>query len=1156
MRIEKQKQPDKVQLQQNPHVVTNPSVSALGHHEGGFLDPSSMMSNTKVTSGLRRKKTDAQIVDLTSGHVSHESTRPAPVPTAAGNSRKYSVNPQDRICELLLPWRLVDDHARSQSRDRQQSGNQHSRIPLNFPDYDDYIETWEPLLVEEIECSILKGLPENTKSNRCWTGTVNVFNASESKKPDTSQTSLKIGWHQVDTSGSGGNGSRDTISQNDLILLTANPIELPFTAQAASRLLNQPLSGQVHMLALVTDKRVQGVTVKVDHQVWMRTLEQLNQRCPTSSRGASSTVTIDTQYGKKLAHRMSFAVIDNLTSYWREFFSLHDIRSSRPPLLSNLLGQTRISDMPSTPIHELPDFNSQESSFDLSPPTAPAPPPKPPSARASQWTTPPAGITASVLAKFRQIFNDSQIASIKTATEQRHGITLIQGPPGTGKTTTIIGLLNALHLIEYHNYYELLLSTVLSGEGVKARKFLPTGKGPTVAPLAPGHHYEPWVQLVSRVSKICKPHILVTAPSNVAVDNIVLRIIERGFYDGNAQQYKPSILRLGKCEAVKQVSLEEFIEGEDKRLAKDDRRLAKQKIELDMFNLAAEIYFLQSKLLNLRIAFLSHPLPTGWEVRVAEDTSLPYWVDHLNQRAQQSPPAAPPPEPDAPPPDHGRTSVQPAPKQEVDAKFVFEPIDSSHAPVDVNDVATARAVSAPLPSLASISYKSEKMLPEFQFYAKIMCEKLEEIDRLKLKHTRCHASTNPEMFGGHVEARQAIESAFIESAHVVFSTINGAASPSLEMSDFQVTIVDEACQCTEPSMLVALRKKCTRCIMVGDPKQLPATIFSDAARQKGYDCSLFERLMRNGHAPLLLNVQYRMGPEISLFPNQQFYHGRLHDGANVIAKSFYPPYISCLENAAIKDALSLDPFLFFDLTDSSDEPELPSGVTDLVNVPASRSNPQEALLCLSILKTLLLVSMSSGGPGSVGVITPYQEQLTEIKRLFSQHGLVHNSQLGVVMEKDVRGLDPVRARGLAANSSRFKVAMQSSTLDIELNTVDGFQGKEKNFIIISCVRANDYGSIGFLNDRRRMNVALTRAKHGMYVVGNANTLQSNGDWEGLLTHAYNSNQMVHVQHAGLDLMQVLYSRKAACCDMGSGQQDLPAAKRSRVEEQEEGEELE
>jgi len=228
-----------------------------------------------------------------------------------------------------------------------------------------------------------------------------------------------------------------------------------------------------------------------------------------------------------------------------------------------------------------------------------------------------------------------------------------------------------------------------------------------------------------------------------------------------------------------------------------------------------------------------------------------------------------------------------------------------------------------------------------------------------------------------------------------------------------------------------------------------------------------------------------------------------------------------------EEPAKLKPFLFFDLKSSR----------DVVGDSASRSNIEEARLCLQLIELIIYEASKVGAVvGSIGVITPYQEQLSELYRLFEGASLLprnsrpgsterekpttskavisqaeEEEEEGEIQEND--GCDHLYGDLRAAETLRF--------YDIELNTVDAFQGREKDIIVISCVRSNDMGNIGFLSDTRRMNVALTRARYGLFVIGNAATLRQNEHWSGLIDHAQSENSLVSIDSSASDILQSL-----------------------------------
>ena len=134
---------------------------------------------------------------------------------------------------------------------------------------------------------------------------------------------------------------------------------------------------------------------------------------------------------------------------------------------------------------------------------------------------------------------------------------------------------------------------------------------------------------------------------------------------------------------------------------------------------------------------------------------------------------------------------------------------------------------------------------------------------------------------------QQLETNIIDSEHIVLTTLGSAGSKTMQVATkFEVVVVDEAAQSTEPATLVGLQLGSSHALLVGDPQQLPATIFSVSGRITKYDRSLFQRLEEAGHKVHMLDMQYRMNPAISSFPRQIFYHGSLNDGPNVLKPNY------------------------------------------------------------------------------------------------------------------------------------------------------------------------------------------------------------------------------------------------------------------------------
>jgi predicted DNA helicase len=275
------------------------------------------------------------------------------------------------------------------------------------------------------------------------------------------------------------------------------------------------------------------------------------------------------------------------------------------------------------------------------------------------------------------------------------------------------------------------------------------------------------------------------------------------------------------------------------------------------------------------------------------------------------------------------------------------------------------------------------------------------------------------------------------SADVVCATNAMVGSEAMEGMRFDLVLIDEAGQQIEPSTLIpALRGR--RVIMAGDHKQLPPTVISENELLKR---SLFERLMlRTDVGSQMLRVQYRMHEVIMDFPNRLMYDGRLIADASVAQRTLQLP------KPPKEEALAPQwPVVFLDTVSVTEAEQLAPRST-------SYENPYEAEQLVRLVDALLQSGLSAE---SIGVITPYLAQVKRIRKL----------------------LEAIQISG------------------IEVKSVDGFQGREKEVILISLVRSNIAKAIGFVSDARRLNVAMTRAKSKLVMIGDRKTLEPNAPFD-------------------------------------------------------------
>lgn len=290
-----------------------------------------------------------------------------------------------------------------------------------------------------------------------------------------------------------------------------------------------------------------------------------------------------------------------------------------------------------------------------------------------------------------------------------------------------------------------------------------------------------------------------------------------------------------------------------------------------------------------------------------------------------------------------------------------------------------------------------------------------------------------------LEAR-ALE-AVLDQSPIVLSTLTGLDSQLLGKRPFTLCVIDEAGQATEPATWIPITRA-ERVVLAGDHQQLPPTILSRTAAAAGFGVSLLERLMtlHQGALARQLTVQYRMHEQIMAFSSQEFYAGSL-----IADESVATHLLADLPHVE-QGTLTETAVLYIDTAGASyDEEKEPDG--------SSRLNPQEGGLLIQKANALLAAGVR---PDEIGIITPYAAQATWLRERVDE--------------------------------------------GIEVFSVDGFQGREKEAILISLVRANDMGEVGFLAETRRMNVALTRARRLLLVIGDSATITSEEFYGRFITY--------------------------------------------------------
>ena len=301
------------------------------------------------------------------------------------------------------------------------------------------------------------------------------------------------------------------------------------------------------------------------------------------------------------------------------------------------------------------------------------------------------------------------------------------------------------------------------------------------------------------------------------------------------------------------------------------------------------------------------------------------------------------------------------------------------------------------------------------------------------------------------ELEYTINESLFTDARVIACTLTGSAHHLLQGRRFGTLFIDEAAQALEASCWIAIQKA-DRVVLAGDHRQLPPTIKSPAALSGGLDKTLMQTICENKpRCVSMLNVQYRMCDEIMQFPNREFYDGQLHSDPSVKYRGILD-WDTAIE--WIESEESLESLESIENIDRLEPPE--SSGELLASDGLSRINPAEAKQALQALRNYI---ERIGRDRilherlDIGIISPYKGQVQLLRRMLRRDA----------WWKPLRQL-------------------------ISVNTVDGFQGQERDIILISMVRNNEQGQVGFLSDLRRMNVAITRARMKLIIIGHSPTL--------------------------------------------------------------------
>lgn len=316
-----------------------------------------------------------------------------------------------------------------------------------------------------------------------------------------------------------------------------------------------------------------------------------------------------------------------------------------------------------------------------------------------------------------------------------------------------------------------------------------------------------------------------------------------------------------------------------------------------------------------------------------------------------------------------------------------------------------------------------------------------------------------ELFEKADELRDQAVNEILEKKQVICTTNSTSGSDLLKSRTFDLIVIDEATQATEPGCLIPITHA-EKVVMAGDHRQLPPTVKNRKAAEKGLSDTLFERLAENyPDIKNMLEVQYRMHEKIMSFSGEEFYRGELSADESVKNHTLedFELDIDAFDNEMAPILDPHEPVVFVDTAnrDASERTRQRS---------TSKENPGEALIVKQIAYNLLRSGVKAK---DIAIISPYNDQVDLIDQ---------------------------------------KVDVE----DLEIKSVDGFQGREKEVVIISLTRSNANNALGFLNDIRRLNVSLTRARRKLIVIGDSSTIADHETFERFINYVQSAGKVVEL----------------------------------------------